>query len=494
MKRAVIFVFGVLLISGLVSADSLVLQPDATGKDTYIRMDDPTKCFGSAKNIDSGNFWQHSAHRMLLAFDLSAIPHNANITNAYLELFMYNDGPNKEVILDVHRMTRSWNEGTTGYRDNGATWNTYDGVHFWTTPGGDYDATVIDFVVTKTQNQNYSWEVTELVSGWHAGYFDNFGLIIKGADEASDIQKRKRFRSSDHTTAAQRPKLVVEYTLGECVPLTCADLERECGVWDDGCGATVYCGNCSEGYFCDSGVCEIEPLAPVQPTWHIQYNPTPVDPQADVDYWNLDLFDVGQETMWNLKSQGTKVMCYFSAGSWEEWRADAALFPEHCLGASNGWPGERWVDTNCPQVRALMTDRIDLGISKGCDAFDPDNMDAYGNGGGGFSLSSADALEYFTFLADYAHIRGAQIGLKNALEIIPEALDTMDFAVNEQCWKYRECDLLFPVVDQGKPVFHIEYGGQKKADRHCSRFNDYGFSSVIKKKKLHAWEISCLDY
>ena len=76
-------------------------------------------------------------------------------------------------------------------------------------------------------------------------------------------------------------------------------------------------------------------------TWHIQYDPTPVNPAADVRYWNLDLFDVSELTIADLKNQGVFVMCYFSAGSWENWRPDANQFPENCLGRKNGWPGER---------------------------------------------------------------------------------------------------------------------------------------------------------
>jgi hypothetical protein len=42
----------------------------------------------------------------------------------------------------------------------------------------------------------------------------------------------------------------------ECVPLTCTDLGKECGNWDDGCGATTQCNDCSDGEFCDSdGFC-----------------------------------------------------------------------------------------------------------------------------------------------------------------------------------------------------------------------------------------------
>jgi len=104
-----------------------------------------------------------------------------------------------------------------------------------------------------------------------------------------------------------------------------------------------------------------------QPSWHIQYNPTPVNPAADVEYWNLDLFDVDNSTMADLKFQGVFVMCYFSAGSFEDWRPDAVDFPTEVLGRNNGWPGERWLNISDPRVLAIMKNRMDFGIEKGCE-------------------------------------------------------------------------------------------------------------------------------
>ena len=102
---------------------------------------------------------------------------------------------------------------------------------------------------------------------------------------------------------------------------------------------------------------------PIPASWHIQYNPTPTNPQADVEYWNLDLFDVSSDFMENLSNAGTFVMCYFSAGSWEDWRPDQDQFPEHCKGNNNGWPGEKWIDTNCPEVRQIMINRMKIPLN-----------------------------------------------------------------------------------------------------------------------------------
>ena len=542
----------IILIMPVVFAEQIIIQPDEnSAKDGYIRKDDPTKCFGTGKNLDSGQFWHNSAHRALLQFDLSTVPAGADIVSAELVLWMYNDGPGKDVRLNLHRITRNWQEGTTGYNDNGATWNKYDGVNNWNNQGGDYDNNIESSIIVNLQNQYYSWDVTNLIKNWNNGVYPNYGILLKGEDESSDIQMRKRFRSSKYGTVSQRPKLIINYNLepvctdsdngldyfnlGEtcfdgncetdyctgneltefycgngiegvsyvcedgcllgaciipCVPKTCEELGKQCGTWEDGCGNQLDCGECGEGENCNLGVCQADVGIP---SWHIQYNPTPINPAPDVQYWNLDLFDVPAETMQDLKNNGVFVMCYFSAGSWEDWRPDQAEFPESCKGNNNGWPGEKWIDTNCVEVRNIMKARIDLGVEKGCDGFDPDNMDAYGNNNG-LGLTQQDAIDYYNFLADYAHAQGKQIGLKNALEIIYDVLVNMDWAVNEECYQWNECSLLNQVISDGKPVFQIEYGGQSKADQICPLSNAAGFSSLIKNLELDEFEISCLDY
>ena len=48
----------------------------------------------------------------------------------------------------------------------------------------------------------------------------------------------------------------------ECTPDTCLTAGIECGSdWDDGCGGSLDCGSCDQGYFCDDfGICTPEPV------------------------------------------------------------------------------------------------------------------------------------------------------------------------------------------------------------------------------------------
>src|SRR5688500_7208980 len=60
---------------------------------------------------------------------------------------------------------------------------------------------------------------------------------------------------------------------------------------------------------------------PPQASWQIQYTGD-MDYSLDVDVFNLDLFDTDAETISQLHERDIFIMCYFSAGSYENWRPD----------------------------------------------------------------------------------------------------------------------------------------------------------------------------
>ena len=49
--------------------------------------------------------------------------------------------------------------------------------------------------------------------------------------------------------------------------------------------------------------------------------------------YDVDLFETPRGTIDDLHAAGRAVVCYFSAGSWESWRPDAADFPDVVLGS-----------------------------------------------------------------------------------------------------------------------------------------------------------------
>jgi len=109
--------------------------------------------------------------------------------------------------------------------------------------------------------------------------------------------------------------------------------------------------------------------------------------------YDIDMYGNNALNIQQMHLQGIKVICYFSAGSWEVWRPDAGLFPPQDLGRDlSGWPGERWLNTDSKDVRDIMAERIRLAAEKGCDAVDPDNMDGFVSSS--FRLTTSSVSKY----------------------------------------------------------------------------------------------------
>ncbi|PBP15514.1 hypothetical protein BUE80_DR013687 [Diplocarpon rosae] len=236
---------------------------------------------------------------------------------------------------------------------------------------------------------------------------------------------------------------------------------------------------------------------PVGSTWQIELTGVVTDTTYNADVWELDLYSVPQTTIEALHAAGRKVICYFSAGSFEDWRDDADQFTDADKGSPyEGWEGEWWLDTRTANVRSIMAARIDFAKGKGCDALDPDNVDVFTNDNG-VGLTEADGMDYIKFLADKAHAVGLSIGLKNSAELVQSVVGMMQFHINEQCIEYEECDLFAPFISAGKPVFHIEYPPSAPAvdaaikSEKCAAATSSGFSTILKSTNLDSWIDPC---
>ncbi len=184
----------------------------------------------------------------------------------------------------------------------------------------------------------------------------------------------------------------------------------------------------------------------------------------DVTLYDIDLFTTTKEQIKSLQERGKKVICYFSAGSYEAWREDADDFTAALKGKKmDGWD-ELWLDISNENLRPIMSRRIALAKEKGCDGVEPDNVDGYTNDTG-FNLSYAQQLQYNIFLAKEAHSLGLSIGLKNDLFQIDDLIKYFDFALNEQCHKYNECSMLSTFTRANRAVFNAEYSENYIVDR-----------------------------
>jgi hypothetical protein len=234
---------------------------------------------------------------------------------------------------------------------------------------------------------------------------------------------------------------------------------------------------------------ELQLGIPLNANWQIQYQGE-MDYSLDVDVYNLDLYDTDPAVISDLRARGIFVMCYFSGGSYEDWRVDADQFPPEVLGnAMEGWAGEIWLDIRqIDLLSPIMEARLDLAVEKECDGVDPDNLNGYENDTG-FPLTGIDQAAYNIYLSTEAHERGLSIGLKNDLDQIPELVPYFDWVINEQCFFYKECHLLLPFTEAGKPVFVIEY--EVPPEDFCEQARELNFNAIHKNLELDAYLVSC---
>ena len=204
------------------NADTYSSQPDgAAGTDTRITSSTPDTNSGTVAYLHIGeDNTSSSIRRTLITFDLSSIPADATINSATLSLWQEADLSDNNRTLRVYRSKRAWVETQ-------ATWNIYSTGNSWQTAGGfganDTEQTDIGSrAFTSTEaNGEKQWTLTaSAIQEMVAGTFANNGFMVKADTETNDLY---RFWSSDYTTAAERPKLVIDYTTGATNTPTATD-------------------------------------------------------------------------------------------------------------------------------------------------------------------------------------------------------------------------------------------------------------------------------
>jgi len=238
-----------------------------------------------------------------------------------------------------------------------------------------------------------------------------------------------------------------------------------------------------------SGIWQPSPIS----SWQWQLTDLPVDQTVDAVLFDIDLFDNDAAVVAALHAQGRKVICYLSAGSWEEWRPDAGQFPAAVIGNDyTDWPGERWLDIRrIDLLGPIMQARMDLCRSKGFDGLEPDNIDGYTNDTG-FPLTYQDQIVYNIWLADEAHARGLSIGFKNDPEQAGDLLPYYDWALTEDCFDQGWCDQVAPFVAAGKAVFAAEHTDTGASlERLCPEASTMNINAILKNRELDAWRQAC---
>lgn len=249
-----------------------------------------------------------------------------------------------------------------------------------------------------------------------------------------------------------------------------------------------------------------QPKADDRLTWQLQFaNSNNINTNYDVDMYDIDLFDVSDDVIATLHEQGKIVICYFSAGTYESYRDDWSQYfpfikPDQMYKGDQppfgkvmaDWPEERWLDIRRIDLLIdIMTSRMDYAVQRGCDGIDPDNVDVWSNTkeAGLPTITYNDQLTYNRWLATEAHKRNLSIGLKNDLDQLQDLVSHFDFAINEQCFHYKECSKYQVLTYANKAVFGVECVGSPR--RFCPKAKAMKLSFMKKHDNLDAWRIAC---
>jgi hypothetical protein len=185
-----------------------------------------------------------------------------------------------------------------------------------------------------------------------------------------------------------------------------------------------------------------------------------------IDLYADDGTTLNAAAVGRIHGRHAHAVCYVDAGTWEDWRPDAGRYPANIRGKPNGWPGERWLDIRAiTLLQPLIGARVTKCAKADFDAVDFDNVDGYANDTG-FPLTAAQQLTFNRMLARVAHAHGLAVGLKNDLGQAAVLRTSFNFAVNEQCFEYHECDAYDAWTRSGRAVVEIEYSGS--AAQYCA--------------------------
>jgi YD repeat-containing protein len=144
-----------------------------------------------------------SVARSMLQFNLASIPRDANVLYSRLALWFKADSTTSPIEIEANGLTRNFTQA--------ATWNKYDGTNAWTTPGGDFTATMSGKQTILDSYKNFwvNWGFAPLVQQWIQEPSSNHGVLLKARNEAvSGYDEFLRVNNSEKT---DEPSLEIAY-------------------------------------------------------------------------------------------------------------------------------------------------------------------------------------------------------------------------------------------------------------------------------------------
>lgn len=155
------------------------------------------------------------ANAIMMKWDVSALPANAQIQSATLSLYMTGSGGDGLYDIPIYEII---NKSPVIANCNGYS---HDGTNQWSPSSLPYNsiplaqsdiATAVDAPQIDTTLGYKNWNVTAIIKDWLANPANNRGLLLNSSKNASSDSNRV-FASSEATDSSQRPRLVVTYTL-----------------------------------------------------------------------------------------------------------------------------------------------------------------------------------------------------------------------------------------------------------------------------------------
>ncbi len=209
---SLLFLFSML---GLLSVHGAVVTNLAVA-DTFILAGHPDNNAGAHTNLVIGADSNFQVQRGLLRFDLSAIPADAVIRSARLEITCLKVNITAFPVYSIHRLDEAWGEGSgtgatgTSATSGEATWSSpVFGSGSWT--GGLYQAAASfsDPVFTPGPVSFQGTNLTKDVRLWVSSQATNYGCLLK-ANVESNPQNEGFFATRE---MGQPAMLIVEYDL-----------------------------------------------------------------------------------------------------------------------------------------------------------------------------------------------------------------------------------------------------------------------------------------
>ncbi|MCA9259213.1 MAG: PEP-CTERM sorting domain-containing protein [Planctomycetales bacterium] len=225
ISHAILGFAGIWSVASAAMVDAASISIAASKDNTLYETVDGSLSNGSGEWMFVGSTQTATARRSLVAFDVAAVlPANAVVQSASLQLYM-SKTISDAIDVSVHRVTSDWGEGAsdaTGSEGGGAAATTGDATWLhafspsvnWTAAGGDFVSTP-SATASIGSIGSYVWASTPQlaadVQAWLNNPSQNYGWELIGGEAGSG--NSKRFDSRQSSIEANRPALVVEYSV-----------------------------------------------------------------------------------------------------------------------------------------------------------------------------------------------------------------------------------------------------------------------------------------